>query len=192
MKKSVVVLLLLVLSAVFFSFYQTSNEDDKIYWDAGKRLAWNDYKASPDYNDTSNSALTFYGISSVIKTKKDTAAFQIKSMFDIQKSWVKPEDKTDTLLHHEQGHFDIAEVYARKLKKTVHDYTFKKATLGTDFNTIYKKNSEALNTQQGIYDEETDHGRIFAKQKEWNEKIQREIKELDLYDKPLITVHFSL
>ncbi len=39
------------------------------------------------------------------------------SVMDTKKSWVKKTDKNDEILNHEKRHFDISEIYARKLKE---------------------------------------------------------------------------
>ncbi len=41
------------------------------------------------------------------------------AFFDRQRSWVKNEAKLDYVLRHEQGHFDIFEVYTRKIRKAL-------------------------------------------------------------------------
>ena len=45
--------------------------------------------------------------------------------------------KTDYILKHEQGHFDIAEIFARKLNKKMSEYKFNKTTYKTDLKNIY-------------------------------------------------------
>src|SRR4051812_12870206 len=118
---------LLLLSA-FNSFSQQANEHE-IYWIDHKKLTWNDYLASPDMLDSSNSALTYYGLASSMKTKGDSLTITVRSIFDKNKSWIKPGDKSDSLLIHEQGHFDIAEIYARKLKQILKEAHLKRSTL---------------------------------------------------------------
>lgn len=46
----------------------------------------------------------------------DTYAF-----FSPAASWVKPNQKTAELLKHEQGHYNMAEVYALRLRKAVQE-----------------------------------------------------------------------
>jgi len=46
--------------------------------------------------------------------------------------------KTDYLLNHEQRHFDIAEIFARKLRKELEEYTFNKNNL-KEIENLYKK-----------------------------------------------------
>lgn len=185
------VIWLIIVSGGLFSFYEQTNNTIQVYWSENRNLSWSDYLATPDMADTSNVALTYYGIASAMKTKGDSVIITVRSIFDKEKSWVKPNDKTDSLLTHEQGHFDIAELYARILKKTLKDTRFKKATLGVDFNKVYKNNSANLNAEQGVYDEETNHGRIPSKQLEWNKKIKNRLDELDLFSKDKVTAFLS-
>lgn len=190
-KKIVVwkIICVIIAYVVFCSFYQQTTDNTQIYWTNSKRLSWDDYLANPDTQDTSNLALTYYGIACSMKTKKDSVAITVRSLFDKSKSWVKPADRTDSLLMHEQGHFDITEIYSRILKKTLQETSFKKAVLSADFNQLYKMNAVNLNAEQGIYDEETDHGRIALKQTEWEKKIKERLLELKSYHGDKITAH---
>jgi hypothetical protein len=45
----------------------------------------------------------------------------ITAFFSPSGSWVKPDGKTPELLRHEQGHFDMAELYPLRLRKAIHD-----------------------------------------------------------------------
>lgn len=182
------ILILILLPVFLYSFYQQSPTGEQIYWAEHKNLTWGDYLAKPDMKDTNNSALTYYGISCSMKTKGDSISFFVRSIFDKSKSWVKTDDKTDSLLLHEQGHFDIAEIYSRILKKTLNESHPKKATIGADFNEFYKSNIANLNAEQGLYDEETNHGRIPSKQKEWNEKIKNRLEEHEQFSKDKLTM----
>jgi hypothetical protein len=45
-----------------------------------------------------------------------------KNTFDCKLSWVRPNQKYRTdLLEHEQGHFDLCEIYTRQLRKRLED-----------------------------------------------------------------------
>ena len=62
--------------------------------------------------------------------------------------------KTDYILSHEQGHFDITEIFARKLNEALQNYTFNKKTFRRDINSIYQSIVEQKEEYQKTYDEE--------------------------------------
>jgi predicted secreted Zn-dependent protease len=85
--------------------------------------------------------------------------------------------KNDWILKHEQGHFDIAEIFARKLNKGVGEYQFNKASFQIDLNAIYKSVVDAKEKFQQQYDDETDYSRNKPKQEEWFKKIESELQQ---------------
>ena len=76
---------------------------------------------------------------------------------------------------HEQGHFDITEIYARKLDNALRDYNFNPKRFKTDLDEIYKDIMEEKEELQNQYDLETDYSRNKEKQTEWLKKIQKEL-----------------
>jgi predicted secreted Zn-dependent protease len=86
-----------------------------------------------------------------------------------KKSWGRI--KNDYILAHEQKHFDLTEVFARKLNKELKEYKFNNATVGDDINRIYQGMVNELTYTQQQYDKETDHSRNPPVQQEWNNRI---------------------
>ena len=116
-----------------FCFAQDKDEE-LIDWKTSGQLTWNEYKGKPDPNsDAAASTTTYLGI----EYKMDEKGFgwKIQCRFSITRSWGRA--KTDFILKHEQGHFDIAEIFARKLNKKMSEYQFNSATYKTDLKTIY-------------------------------------------------------
>lgn len=152
--------------------------DSFIEWKPGDKLTWDDFRQRPD-PASPNAALT----SSLIKYDYSYStggglAFHIYCQFDRNKSWGRT--RTDYVLSHEQGHFDIAEVYARRLNKAFSEYTagsnFKK-----DINKIYMDHMHALTDEQNLYDRETGNSTNHDQQEKWLKKISDELKEMEKY-----------
>jgi predicted secreted Zn-dependent protease len=78
-------------------------------------------------------------------------------------------------LLHEQGHFDITELYARKLDEAIREYNFNPKKFKTDLDQIYKDIMDEKEDRQNRYDLETDFSRNQEKQAEWIKKIQKEL-----------------
>ena len=89
--------------------------------------------------------------------------------------------KTDYILAHEQGHFDITEIYARKLHKELLDYKFNRKTFRQDVNAIYDRVVKEKENFQFAYDGLTDHSRNKTVQEEWLQKIEQLLAETEPY-----------
>ena len=83
------------------------------------------------------------------------------------------------MLQHEQGHFDLAELYARKLNKALKEYTFNAQTINKDVNSIYEKIMAEQHKAQNRYDLETDFSRNKSRQAMWSSKIANDLKMLE-------------
>jgi hypothetical protein len=167
--------LLLILPA--FCFAQDKDEE-LIDWSASRQLGWSDYKAKPDPNsDAAASTTTYLGIEYNMNEKGFT--YKIQCKFSKTRSW--GHSKTDYILKHEQGHFDIAEISARKLNKKMSEYQFNKSTYKKDLKTIYQNITDEKEDLQNHYDKETDHSRKKEQQAEWLKKIEKMLKELKDY-----------
>jgi len=166
---------ILLLLPSFLSFRAIKDEND-IQWTAGRRLTWSDFKSPPDRN-ASNAALTSskiifnYGYGD-----EKGFSYHISCVFDKTSSWGKV--KTEYILSHEQGHFDIAEIYARKLNKALKHYSFNVKTSPKEVPVIYQQIMKEEGQLQNQYDSETDFSRDKPQQAIWLEKIQRELDKL--------------
>jgi predicted secreted Zn-dependent protease len=164
---------LLILSAVAYT--QTSGEE-YLKWSASKKLTWNDYKAQPRTN-TDAVASTTTVLSIDYKFSTNSFGYKIESRFSKTRSWGL--HKTDYILSHEQGHFDIAEIFARKLHKQMSEYNFNRKTYQKDLKKIYEEITEGKEEMQNDYDKETRHSINKQEQAEWLKKIERLLKEYE-------------
>ena len=160
-----------------FCFAQGKGEE-MIEWNASRQLTWSDYKGSPDpSSDAAASTTTYLGIE--YKMDEKGFSYKIQCRFSLTRSWGR--NKTDIILRHEQGHFDIAELFARKLNKRMSEYQFNKTTYKTDLKSIYEGITKGKETFQDLYDSETDHSRKKEQQIEWLRKIEKMLDELKDY-----------
>lgn len=147
-------------------------------WDPSRKLSWADYKGTPDRSsDAAASTTTYLGIEYNISS--NSVRYTIQSLFSLTRSWGL--HKTDYILSHEQGHFDIAEIFARKLNKEMSEYKFNRATCQQDLDKIYKKILQEKERMQNDYDDETSHSIKTDKQAEWLKKISEKLSELKEY-----------
>lgn len=112
--KHVFAALLFVLPLICFA----QKDAVKIPW--GTSLTWKDFKAQPD-KSSPYLASTYSGFSFSYSYKMEGGepefTYEVKTNFYPDRSWLKPGNGTKKLLGHEQLHFDISELYARKFKQ---------------------------------------------------------------------------
>ncbi len=115
--------ILLVLFALFtLSFILPDN--DVILWKKDRPLTWDDFKGKPPKRFAV--ASTNYDIlQKVLSINKDSSCVEVKAVFFSNKSWKREKWIDKTVLIHEQKHFDIVELYARKLRKLIRSNTYK-------------------------------------------------------------------
>lgn len=165
----------LVLSFVLILGF--ANAQDKIFWEKNRKLEWADFQSGAKPNGSKTAATTFCGISYLLNssTKKfSSKQVKIQSFFVPSTSWAHPEHKTDNVLMHEQSHFDIAELFARRFRKIISDKSLDVKSLQKYYERIY----DDYKAYQQDYETVTNHGRIRDKQLEYSQKIDKEIKDL--------------
>lgn len=174
--KKLFLLLLVALPSLGFAqnSFAEENNDEYIDWSASRRLVWTDYKSDPDPNsDAAATTTTFLGLEYTIRN--GIFSYRIACKFSRNKSWGLHQ--TDHILGHEQGHFDITEIFARKLNKLTSEYQFNKRTYQKDIKKIYNDLTREKEAFQHQYDEETDYSRNKTKQAEWLKKIEGILEE---------------
>ena len=78
-------------------------------------------------------------------------------------------------LDHEQGHFDIAEIYARKIRSEVARQIITKSDFDSKFKLLYDRIYQEYQKFQVKYDQETNRGLNLNKQQEYREMINRQL-----------------
>ena len=171
---------LLTFLCVCIPFFSTGQEqtEELIYWKETQKLKWSDYKgaADPDIGAAASTA-TYLGIDYNFSPKGLT--YKITCSFSKNKSWGL--HKTEYILGHEQAHFDIAEIFARKLHKKMIGYKFDRNNYKTDLRKIYEEVLGEKEIMQNKYDAETNHSIEKPKQAEWLIKIKVLLKDTETF-----------
>ena len=157
-------------------------EEVRIGWKE-EALSWKDFKAAPD-PDSPFSANTSSGISYSWSMKSSATgkeySYEVTSFFIPQKSWVKGGKTSKNLLAHEQLHFDITELHARKLRKALAEFDFQNSReVKAALQEIYKKAELKRAVTQKKFDAETRHSMDEAAQLKWQKFVAEELKKLE-------------
>ncbi len=167
-------LVLVLLSSMVW----ISPDENLIDWNSSNKLDWSDFKARPD-GSSSNAALTSSTINVEFAYDKNGLKHTITCRFNKLKSWVRV--KNNYILNHEQGHFDLAEIYARELHRKLKEYQFRKETASEDLNKLYNRVMKEHLESQDLYDRQSNHSIDSTKQRYWDNKIKANLKELEEY-----------
>lgn len=155
-----------------------SDSGNSIPWIAARRLVWDDFLCEPKKEgDAVASTSTSLGLS--YKVRNNQLEFHISCDFSKEKSWGAL--KTDYILAHEQGHFDITEIHARKLYEALYNYELNPETFKADIAAIYNRIVKEKEDMQEEYDGTTDHSRRKGLQMEWLQKIDRLLNNTEIF-----------
>ncbi len=167
-------------------------KEDQIVWSKDYKLIWDDFQGRAKSSSTAG-AMTISGIRRNFSYENARITFNTESIFFKKDSWVKDYDKIPSTLEHEQLHFNITELFARKFRKALQEMKFKKNGKKTqkEFLEIYDKIDEEKDAYQELYDKETTNPRDEIKQAEWVKKVTKELSELEQYSNSEIIIDLN-
>ncbi len=171
-------------------------KDNFILWQENKKLKIQDFKA--ENKDTIKvNRQQFLGAISAIRieyssfqrNKNSVPDFSIKTYFDPNESWMLL--KNDYVLQHEQIHFDLTELYARKMRKSVESLRQKNITNISIYrkkiqhwNAMKEKASNQFDADNQDYYIKIGQKILFQKnpkQEAWKKKVDRELFQYSLF-----------
>lgn len=157
----------------------------KMIWQEEQKLNWDNFKSPVNRkNNPDVAAYTHCGWEySVVKSTnpKSSVKIEIKAIFNEEKSWKDVNKINDYILLHEQKHFDIAELFVRKFRKSVAENIRNSGDYDRLFKAIYNTISGEYKSFQTAYDRDTRHGMNKEKQAEYNAIISGELENLKSY-----------
>lgn len=172
--------------ATFYKVNHPRAYEKKILWSEKRMLEWEDFRADKQPHAYNAIALTYCGIEYSVRALTslygNNTNYVVKCIFYPEKSWAATDSvqRTDEVLIHEQKHFDLCEVYARRLYKELTNTKINAFNLD-DANTVYQRIMNEYEERQYLYDEETHKSTNKDVQEKWNEDIARELEELKEY-----------
>lgn len=182
MKKRLILFGLIIIICTSVAKYSNfeNQEDDKILWSSKRKLIWDDFKgAVPDTIEPFLAAITGYTIKLHYECLDNIVLnYKIENYFIKSKSWTITTD-TQTLAH-EQLHFDIAELYARKIRKSFDSLRLRKNNNVDIYNKIYHSIISKCENYQDLYDKKVIGNN--KNQQQWIKKIGAELARLKRYE----------
>ncbi len=161
-----------------------NDRPERFAWDAQKKLSWSDFKAAPDYGSpyaaTANSGMSHaYAVDGSGFYDKDES--RVTAHFYPTFSWFKPSDTSETILRHEQAHFDITEIHARKLRKRIAQFTFS-SNSSKEVKILYDNVEKERRAMQEQFDVDSHHSQDKQQEFIWENKIAKMLEDLENYN----------
>ncbi len=163
---------------------QNMLNDSIIIWSKDYRLNIKDFqKETTDENDEIFKIGGVCTSALAVEQIKDLQILNVNAIFYKKSSFIeKNEEIEDVLLEHEQIHFDITELYARKFRKWLFEMYNNEQNVNEE---LLLEKFNAFNEQHSNYqikfDEELNYSIYDENQKKWQEKIKKELELLEPY-----------
>lgn len=160
-------------------------QEDGIPWRADRPLAWGDFQAAAP-GGGAEGALTGYSLLYAVECAGATFRYEAAAVFLPHKSWVRAvvladPGESERTLDHEQTHFNLTEVYARRLRRFLQQ-AYDPCGHGAD---AVRQGSDRIVADeadaQRRYDDETRHGLNLARQHAWHADIKGWLADLDSF-----------
>ncbi|PHR72196.1 MAG: hypothetical protein COA67_05140 [Lutibacter sp.] len=164
-----------------------SQANSTIVWEESRKLTWNDFEGKTD-SINFGKAKTSYSIKilpeQVTVDENDNIQgvenMTVQAEFDKKQSWSLAKFDT-VVLSHEQLHFDIAELYARKIRRQFYKNILAKRKTYERFWGDYKVLWDECSTFQNKLDADTNHGRNKEQNKIWRQLVFDELKKSESF-----------
>jgi hypothetical protein len=162
------------------------SRQDGLIWDGDRPLTPADFKGVAPAAPGQEGARTVYSLfNGAVCTGQKFQYGVIAAVLPAQ-SWMTPAvrasaDLTRRTLSHEQTHFNLAEVHARRLRKAFADLKQPCTRTETQLQAISDRVIREEAQEQKRYDEVTNNGRTAATQAQWEKDVAARLGELTAY-----------
>jgi len=165
-------------------FAQAQSEDQKIAWTEDRKLTWEDFQGIPPdeslFHANTNAGMA-YSWEFQSSSQESELVYSIDNIFYPNLSWVHSSSKNDILLRHEQLHFDISELHARKLRKILSNINPSKLNKGfiSYSKMIYEQVVKESREMQNAFDAESNHSLNIQNELRWQAYIEDELTKFE-------------
>lgn len=173
------------VTATLFRSPDPREYEKSIRWDPRRKLQEPDFHADTAHRPFL--AATASGISASIGPGLWEADVVVQVEFDTRLSYFKPKGDAD-VLQHEQLHFDISELHARRLRQRIMNRSFKRLSAWGSIQELLQEETRLMILEQDHYDSEVYADRL--KQGLWSLKVQLQLASLSQFASPRFKVKF--
>ena len=149
-------------------------------------LSWEDFKGPAPERRGNRAAETAYTILHAAQCTGTRFEFRVIAAMLPDQSWVAANVRQDPALaprtlRHEQTHFDLAEVHARRLRRHFSGLYNPCGRSTGDLDTLAGQFMREETEAQLRYDDETSHGRLDQPQRGWDADVARQLLALEAF-----------
>jgi hypothetical protein len=159
-----------VIRAEIYKVADTKHYETSVEWTGNRELDFSDFKGPPWLGGDSVRSMgkyEFYLVADFTHVP-NIKEYYTRVEFYGNSSWIdKGSPVSGALLLHEQGNFDLCEIYRLQLQKALPDLR----NLYINPEDIYRQIHAAYMAKRAQYDSETAHGLNFTVQAEWTKRI---------------------
>lgn len=154
--------------------------DSAFPWSAARLLRWSDFRGQPPRGGEEG-AKTAYALFYAWKCRSEAFEFRVIAAFRPRQSWVKPVIVNDSAqsrsaLGHEQTHFDLAEMHARRMRQYFNALPDACRKTDRELTALARRLLQEEKEEQQRYDAETGHGLRAAEQTRWSREVARRLR----------------
>lgn len=177
--KTFVIHTLLFCLVISLEIQAQDTEDNIVDW-RDRLLTYEDFQGPQDTTflvyGSPAAAASALRVRVILKSdvnRKVTAS--ITTIFNKSRSWIKTREAS--ILNHEQGHFNIEELFARRIRKAIKELADAGEVDENKFKELVNDLFLLKREYQIKYDDETTHGFHHDDQARWDEKIKQELED---------------
>ena len=173
----------IVLIGIFFCLQPAlaqvleSGGEDVVEWAEGSPLSWNDYRLRVFKSNRGQLAITSVRHSVRGYLNEEIPDFEVKVLFVKNDSWTTDKEDLE-LLAHEQLHFDIGELFRRKIVKRINGLRRQGEKQKAIYRYVIRKELSEFRNFSKSYDKATRHGSLKEEQEKWEKDVWEELKRL--------------
>lgn len=146
---------------------------------SSRPLTWDDFTGAPD-PQSSLFAYTYWYVTykwGPFSFSGDTVKWKVEVTLELEpRSWRKSDKVSDSLLAHEQGHFNIGLLFARSFRNRVGITVFFRHDYESRIAAIFREELERFREMEKKYDQETRHFHDRVQQKKWDAFLRKELE----------------
>jgi len=175
------------IKADVFLIDNAKDYENEVVWHKKRKLEISDFKAST--NKRPFTAVTTSGFRYRVEGRPafpNKYKLFVETYFDCQLSYFKRTEFDSLVLAHEQIHFDISELYARKFVEQMEKKAKNLDQLLANRETIFRQVWNERQIKQDAYDTEVYADR--SKQADWDQWIKEELRKYDSFEEKILII----
>lgn len=160
---------------------------ESVPW-SDRPLTWDDFRGTPPSGGDEN-ARTVYILSFESRCRGEAFTYKVTALFFPERSWVTPQVLADRagkvqVLAHEQTHFNLTEVYARRMRRYFSGLYDACRQTDAAINAAVERFAKEESEAQQRYETETNHGLVPHRQAAWNRDVSEMLTSLSVFAVP--------